>query len=308
MQTTVKGKWVHVICGNWMPDAFSPAARFYDVSMVNRERFRLKCTLCKSKGGAAIQCSFGRCTTAAHPWCAVQKSLGFTTRVVPNPYDNGNSVWEIFCKSHCNAVSAPVKPKVKAKQVSSNQADSISNEAPKSVVKSAQKKGDTASARKKKRTSVSSGYESEDGEFTLTAKQKVEAKRLYDKKRRQSASKVQFHENVCDDYDSDEFEALIGGSFTESTATSTSSRNNKVDIRADDNLGNGHNGPPFSLVTLAEYRGQAECEPLDLDHFWNYVAGMFPEIHSEEVSCFCFGTSWLTLFAPWLINKYRPCY
>ena len=153
-----KDEWVHVLCATWMPEVFIPVAGFYDLSQISQRRYRMKCSLCKIYKGAVVQCSYGRCCTAAHPWCAVQKELGFTSRVVPNPFDNDTLLWEVFCKTHCNAVSEPVKQKVKAKQTSSVPVDEAYEEeyaASSSTVKKSSKKKENKekgafSGRKKK--------------------------------------------------------------------------------------------------------------------------------------------------------------
>ena len=282
--TTVKDEWVHVICATWVPEVFTPVFGLYDVSLVSRDRFRLKCSLCKGKG-AVIQCSYGRCCGAAHPWCALRKGSGFTSRIVPNPFDNNNLLWEVFCKTHCNAVSDPVKPKVKAKQTTSVAVDNndVPNgeSLPNTVKKSAKKKSENgtwniiSAGRKKKLASTPADYDSDDSTYSRTWKQKSTEKINGHKRQRVSASKVRFSNPH---YDSDaEFEAMIGGDYVKEAKPSI------VLNSSDINLGNGHNGPPFSLVTLSEWKGQSEGEPLGLDHFWNHVATMFPEDQSQEV-------------------------
>jgi len=72
---------------------------------------RLKCSHCQSSGGASVQCSYGRCTVAVHPWCCLHDPKGFTKRIVKTP--DGDNLWEIFCKTHAASISDPVKPHTK---------------------------------------------------------------------------------------------------------------------------------------------------------------------------------------------------
>lgn len=70
------------------------------------KRYRLKCNLCNIKG-ACVQCCYGRCSTPVHPWCALRTPQGFTRRIIKD--NDGNILWEIFCKAHAKAVSDPLK-------------------------------------------------------------------------------------------------------------------------------------------------------------------------------------------------------
>lgn len=116
--TDKAGKWAHPICANWIPEVYEvhdPNKPVYiNLKFVDPKRFKLKCSIC-SKKGACVQCAFGRCSVAAHSWCALRNTTaGYTKRIVK---DGDSSQWEIFCKTHAAAVSDPVKPK-KVKQTS----------------------------------------------------------------------------------------------------------------------------------------------------------------------------------------------
>lgn len=104
-------KWVHPLCGNWIPDVFVDTNGVYNLSKIATVRYKIGCKICHRKG-AIIQCSYGRCAISAHPWCAVKEDHGFTHRLVKNPENPRSLLWEIFCKTHANSVSEPVKPKV----------------------------------------------------------------------------------------------------------------------------------------------------------------------------------------------------
>jgi NuA3 HAT complex component NTO1 len=71
--TDIKGQWVHSLCSLWIPEVYYQETKYGGaltlslLSSTGQGRFRLKCGLCTKKG-ASIQCSYGRCTAAAHPW------------------------------------------------------------------------------------------------------------------------------------------------------------------------------------------------------------------------------------------------
>ena len=111
-----QGKWVHTLCCNWIPEVYvrdlGQGEFKVTLNQLDKKRYRLKCQLCTSKG-ACIQCAYGRCASAAHPWCVHHCNKGWTKRVVKLP--DGEPIWEMFCKQHASCVSEPVKPRPKPK-------------------------------------------------------------------------------------------------------------------------------------------------------------------------------------------------
>ena len=68
-------RFAHLRCVNWVPEAFlTPDGKFI-VLKINKDRDSLRCSLCKCKGGAPVQCAFGKCTTAFHVSCAAKSGL-----------------------------------------------------------------------------------------------------------------------------------------------------------------------------------------------------------------------------------------
>lgn len=119
--TDKSGKWAHPICANWIPEVHESYERdkgvYINLKWLDHKRAKLRCAICHKKGGACVQCSYGRCSVAAHSWCALRNmAAGYTKRIVKDGEDSTS--WEIFCKSHATAVSDPVKQK---KNKSSNQ-------------------------------------------------------------------------------------------------------------------------------------------------------------------------------------------
>ena len=112
--TVVPGKWVHGLCALWVPEVFTCDEQngAFDLSNVDKTRYKIKCQLCPKKDGIIIQCAYGRCVAGAHPFCAVRCKRGFTSRIVKDPDRPETLLWEVFCKQHATAVYDPVKPKV----------------------------------------------------------------------------------------------------------------------------------------------------------------------------------------------------
>jgi len=80
LKPTGDGKWAHVACATWIPEAVASTGLVDGLADILPDRFRLTCTVCKTKGGACIQCDYGRCTTSYHPMCALIQ--GFTMRTM----------------------------------------------------------------------------------------------------------------------------------------------------------------------------------------------------------------------------------
>eukprot|EP00730_Choanoeca_flexa_P002058 TRINITY_DN10895_c0_g1_i3.p1 TRINITY_DN10895_c0_g1~~TRINITY_DN10895_c0_g1_i3.p1 ORF type:complete len:1127 (+),score=288.84 TRINITY_DN10895_c0_g1_i3:198-3578(+) len=120
--------WAHVVCGLWVPEAtFGDTATLspIDISLIPKDRYKLKCTLCKGdskhalpdmryKGklprmpdvsrdgvkfqrtGAPIQCTKGKCVRAFHPICARRHKYYMKLEAHPD----GSSAWNALCQSH----------------------------------------------------------------------------------------------------------------------------------------------------------------------------------------------------------------
>jgi hypothetical protein len=90
-------RWVHSSCFLCIPEVFSvdQADGNYKICLnfLDAKRFKLRCALCK-KGGACIQCAYGRCATPAHPWCLLHDSQGFDHARV------ASSEFLMFCAQH----------------------------------------------------------------------------------------------------------------------------------------------------------------------------------------------------------------
>ncbi len=108
-------KWAHPLCASWIPEVYEVSVpgkpSLLNLERLDQKRYKLKCGLCTKKG-ACVQCAYGRCTQGMHPWCALRSTL-CTRRIIKG--DEGILLWEIFCKTHANAVGEAPKHRSKAK-------------------------------------------------------------------------------------------------------------------------------------------------------------------------------------------------
>ena len=67
-KVTDKGKWIHALCATWVPEVFVADVpqhpQPYTLQNLDKKRYKLKCALCNTTKGAAVQCSYGKCVTA----------------------------------------------------------------------------------------------------------------------------------------------------------------------------------------------------------------------------------------------------
>lgn len=253
---------------SWIPDSFvetnNKKEYIINCSSVDKSRYRLKCIVCNKSGGACIQCSYRRCCIAAHPFCALNKGR-FTHRIVKSEDVQGAYDWEMFCPNHADAVRDPVKPKLKSKKQSESAAkDTVSENG------------------------------SENGPVTKNRKGRQSKASQSD--RRSSGAASGRSGGVKPDY-----AALNGDAMTSDddySVMDSCGRTKKQGARPSRSKQADSNPPPpphaaatvsadpdsLAILNLTDWPGQAEGEPLDLQHFWNVVSMMYPEDRSVEVS------------------------
>lgn len=76
---TVSGDWAHLLCAIWVPETRVANDVFMEpitgVDKINKQRWKLKCSLCGIREGACIQCSKSSCFLAFHATCARRQKL-----------------------------------------------------------------------------------------------------------------------------------------------------------------------------------------------------------------------------------------
>lgn len=74
MKPTTDGRWAHLACAMWIPETcLSDVKRMEPIdgiSRINKDRWKLLCSICGVQYGACIQCSNNTCRVAYHPLCA----------------------------------------------------------------------------------------------------------------------------------------------------------------------------------------------------------------------------------------------
>ena len=106
METEDSSKWVHRQCANWVPKVTIDARfKVADVSLVDKARFKLPCSICDRVGPAGVQCSWKKCLKSIHPRCAVRKNKGVCDSTnsgfqwIDNEL-NVDGVCKLYCEKH----------------------------------------------------------------------------------------------------------------------------------------------------------------------------------------------------------------
>ncbi|XP_050232395.1 histone-lysine N-methyltransferase ATX2-like [Mercurialis annua] len=79
MKPTTDGRWAHLACAIWIPETcLSDIKRMEPIdglNRINKDRWKLLCSICGVAYGACIQCSNNTCRVAYHPLCARAAAL-----------------------------------------------------------------------------------------------------------------------------------------------------------------------------------------------------------------------------------------
>ncbi|KAI4334802.1 hypothetical protein L6164_013511 [Bauhinia variegata] len=74
MKPTTDGQWAHLACAMWIPETCLADVKKMEpidgLDRINKDRWKLLCSICRVKYGACIQCSNNSCRVAYHPLCA----------------------------------------------------------------------------------------------------------------------------------------------------------------------------------------------------------------------------------------------
>ncbi|XP_062199062.1 histone-lysine N-methyltransferase TRX1-like isoform X2 [Phragmites australis] len=74
MKPTTDGRWAHLACAIWIPETCLQDVKRMEpidgLSRINKDRWKLLCSICGVSYGACIQCSHPTCRVAYHPLCA----------------------------------------------------------------------------------------------------------------------------------------------------------------------------------------------------------------------------------------------
>ncbi|XP_027117144.1 histone H3-lysine(4) N-trimethyltransferase ATX1-like isoform X1 [Coffea arabica] len=112
MKPTTDGRWAHLACAIWIPETcLSDITKMEPIdglSRINKDRWKLLCSICGVSYGACIQCSNHNCRVAYHPLCA--RAAGFCLELEdedrlnlapPDEEDDDQCIRLLsFCKRH----------------------------------------------------------------------------------------------------------------------------------------------------------------------------------------------------------------
>ncbi|KAJ4967635.1 hypothetical protein NE237_014336 [Protea cynaroides] len=74
MKLTTDGRWAHLACAIWIPETCLSDVKKMEpidgLKRINKDRWKLLCSICGVSYGACIQCSNNICCVAYHPLCA----------------------------------------------------------------------------------------------------------------------------------------------------------------------------------------------------------------------------------------------
>jgi hypothetical protein len=282
-------KWAHSICANWIPEVFEvqePDKPLYlSLRHVDKKRFGLKCAICGKKGGC-VQCAYGRCTTAAHSWCALRNTnAGYTHRIIKD--GAGDTLWEIFCKTHAAAVSEPVKHKKSYPKTSITLQPQDFSSPP--VMWLTHPNGAAQSV-----VSIPANFCSLTQTVSTTSRTPAMSVMKKDRESRGDRERLLLPiVGVEEDWTPLEDENWL-----------------EMELQKEEKRTN------FPVVSLTEWPGLSVGEGMGSEHFWNYISACYPEEYSDTVRDLWCGIQFINivyllmvLFVQWLsvmLDASRP--
>lgn len=102
-RTTQAGQYAHLFCAQWVPETCihdEPTMCVDRISSVHKQRWSMRCSICKQNGGACVQCAYGKCTQAFHPICARRQQV---YRLELLPKKDGSVAFKVYCDRHAAA-------------------------------------------------------------------------------------------------------------------------------------------------------------------------------------------------------------
>lgn len=111
MKRTTDGRWAHLTCATWIPETCLVDIKRMEpidgLNRINKDRWKLICSICEVPFGACIQCSDQNCRVAYHPLCA--RAAGLFIEVLEDKARHAPSADEdceqslrltSFCRKH----------------------------------------------------------------------------------------------------------------------------------------------------------------------------------------------------------------
>ncbi|KAF7289416.1 Bromodomain-containing protein [Mycena chlorophos] len=121
---TTQGQWVHLLCAIWVPETRVSNDAFMEpiigVDSISKQRWKLKCSICPSRGGACIQCGKPNCFVAFHVSCARKDKL-----LLPMKSAQGGepAMLTAFCERHLPTEHAEAREAALEAEAEAEEAD-----------------------------------------------------------------------------------------------------------------------------------------------------------------------------------------
>lgn len=212
---------------------------------------------------------------AAHPYCVLHRPQGFTKRVIKN--EEGNLVWEIFCKQHASAVTEPLKSKPKSKAQESS-AYIEQEEERIEFIPSKSRKSDQVSNRVVNKVSMAHACKYDISLLKIRHDPLSPDILITSSSSKKNVSISLNGQLNYSEVDND------GNSITrKNSETAAKAKTDEQTNLIPTSSSYSSSSTSFPVLTMSEWPGQSEGEAMDLDHFWNVVSMSFPEDHSREV-------------------------
>ncbi|KAJ7065346.1 bromodomain and PHD finger-containing protein 3 [Mycena amicta] len=107
---TTQGQWIHLLCAIWVPETRVSNDAFMEpiigVDAISKSRWKLRCSICQTRGGACIQCAKPHCFLAFHVSCARKDKL-----LLPMKSTQGGepATLTAFCDKHLPREQAEIR-------------------------------------------------------------------------------------------------------------------------------------------------------------------------------------------------------
>ncbi|TRM58204.1 hypothetical protein BD626DRAFT_188366 [Schizophyllum amplum] len=121
---TVNGDWIHLLCAMWIPETQvvneTVMEPIMNLERVNKQRYKLRCSICENRVGACIQCHKPSCFTAFHPTCARKQKL-----MMPMKGPQGTPAPPLiaYCERHLPADQAAARDEAFDKEMEAEDED-----------------------------------------------------------------------------------------------------------------------------------------------------------------------------------------
>jgi hypothetical protein len=205
--------------------------------------------------------------------------------------EDGELLWEIFCKNHASAVNEPLKPKPKSK-INDNivyvqEEEELFYEPNTKSRKSSEAVSSSSASKSHHKHGFSEDVSSKLSmahslKFNLPPLAKETELETTNNGRMNGKHKK--NSLIIDDDDDEDNEDNEDNEDEDQKPNKNLNKGKSVKSTAKSETHASTSNTTFPLLNMSEWPGQSEGEAMDLAHFWNVVSTSFPSDHSPEVN------------------------